>query len=450
MSKNHPHHDGEHLSCTVSHNPPMDKASFHGPVRSTMGPRADTREAASHVSTFHRDQFLPIDPNNLRDSLETFCLQLDLNQVLADSERLRAALVAFPQATMQTFLCRYGRSELSFKKFQDFIKITSPQLFACHKSSAWARTPGVAELEALAEQSVNCPHDELVKHFMWLHCPRWAQREAYEAIDLPLCSFKRRLLTLLDKEGTATAPVYSSHLNSRPPMGREAHEPRTRPSCSYHAKYGKKAFRCEGPICPLYPPTGAPPVCSQVDTADQAATVATTKSPHLSVASAVVAIPESQKRGKRSCKRRRYKQNRRRESPAPRTVKPSIPPPQTSQHQTVKMTTPPPPSAEPEMVETMTPQPPLHSPLNAAAQLHLHPPPQLQGHRMAKGWCLPTTNFEAASTTFKLPLSPLALNPLHGKWKFFNFSQHFNSSLCHQANHPWQACQYGWMSPTVC
>ena len=217
-------------------------------VAPVFPPSADYRQFGEHlgytrgpqIRTFHRDQFLPIDPTNLRAALDTFCLQLDLNQVLTDSERLRAALVAFPQATTQTFLYRYGCTGLSFKKFVEFIKTTSPQLFACHKSSSWARTPGVAELEALAEQSANCPHEELVKHFMWLHCPRWAQREAKEALDLPLCSFKQRLMTLLEKEGTASAPVYSSHPVSGPSRGRDAHEPFdqasdvavTRPLCS--------------------------------------------------------------------------------------------------------------------------------------------------------------------------------------------------------------------------
>ena len=228
---------GDPVNYTGDHQ--MDDAEFHSASKPGSSPSntysSDPTLVPHHARPFHRDEFLPIDPDNLRDSLKTFRIQLDLNQVWADTERLRAALVTFPEATMQTFLSRYGNTGLSFAKFEEFINLNSPQLFACHKSSAWTRTPGVAELEALAEQSVNCPHEELVKHFMWLHCPRWAQREAKEELDLPLINFKRKLMVLLANEGSPKAPVYSSLPNSQ-------NEPANR------AVAATKLFRSGSPI----------------------------------------------------------------------------------------------------------------------------------------------------------------------------------------------------------
>ena len=208
-----------------------------------------------------KDQFRKIDPDDLVASLNRFMFELELLDISSDRDKLRAALLVFPEATTDTFLYLHPDGVPSFSQFEEYIRESSSRVFACHKVATWARTPRVAELEALSCKAAYCPPEERIKHFMWLNAPSWAQPRIKEVLHLNFKKFKQQLTFILASGGNAQRPHSASFTGSvNPPKlkqyGNATNTKPIRNLCRWHTRFGREAYNCDGPSCPYYPATG--------------------------------------------------------------------------------------------------------------------------------------------------------------------------------------------------
>ena len=201
------------------------------------------------------DQFTRIDSNDMVGSLERFIQELDLHGVYSDREKMRTAYLVFPRATVNIFMS----TDLpkTFTVFEEYIKDTTPRVYACHRQMVWARTPDPAELEEAAIKASSCPRDEIKKHFVWFNAPKWAQGAIRDSFNLAYREFRARVALILSGGNSERD---RPHPRAKAWEATQAQQDAGGKSlCRFHVRYGSSAYNCSGPSCRAFPPTGTPP-----------------------------------------------------------------------------------------------------------------------------------------------------------------------------------------------
>ena len=198
-----------------------------------------------------RDNFRPINSNDLASSLNYFELELSLHNLESDSEKLRAAALVFPQTIVEGYQCLYPEvSKWKYSDFRNYILNKLPQHYSCHMQHNFSSSPSLLELDNIASKDTACPKDELYKFFMIYRAPVWARDQIRKHVRLHISQFKEKVDDILTSGGhdSVYKPFTHRGFNSGHPRATTAQSS----LCTYHTRFGRNALTCTGPACPMY------------------------------------------------------------------------------------------------------------------------------------------------------------------------------------------------------
>ena len=223
--------------------------------------------ASQHRSTSNRSKNIPkVDINDLQSSFSTFLLHCKALKITSDADLFDAALVALPKSVVAGFFGQY-QEDCTFDNMKAYIFNSCQISFPCHRLSTYRSSiKNIFDLENVAKKILNCPQDELTKHFMIEAAPNHIREKLEKLLHLNFDEFKRRTALILANADSIPHHSYTartSHIampkesSSRPDRGRNF-APRKRDDdsskyfCQNHKKFGLETFSCEGPECALH------------------------------------------------------------------------------------------------------------------------------------------------------------------------------------------------------
>ena len=223
------------------------KRAFTSPQHLTFGP------SQQHFSRrdIKRDNFRPINSNDLASSLNYFELELSLHKLESDSDKLRAAALVFPQTLVEGYHRLYPDvSNWKYSEFRNYILNKLPQHYNCHLQHNFSSTPSLLDLDNIASKDTACPKEELYKFFMVYRAPAWARDQMRNHVRLDISQFKEKVDDILTSggHGSSHKPFAHRGFNTGHPHVMTAKSS----FCTYHRRFGRNALTCIGPACPMY------------------------------------------------------------------------------------------------------------------------------------------------------------------------------------------------------
>lgn len=148
-----------------------------------------------------RDNFKKIDVNDLAASLKFFEIELALNQIEANVDKLRAAVLVFPQSIVEGFQNTFPEvKQWQYNDFHNYVLNKLPQHYSCHRHHKFPMSPTLLDLENVAMKDAACPKDELYKFFVIYRAPTWAKDLIRKHVRLDVQKFKEKVDDILSSE----------------------------------------------------------------------------------------------------------------------------------------------------------------------------------------------------------------------------------------------------------
>jgi hypothetical protein len=199
-----------------------------------------------------------VDINDLQSTFTTFLVHCKVLNFTSDADVFDAALIALPKTVISSFFGQY-RENSTLENLKRYIYESCQVSYPCHMlPSLCEEVNTYFDAENVCHKAMNCPPDELKKHFLVHSTPKHIRPEVRKLCHLPLNEFIRRLTHLLSTAGNAPHRSHVGRFNAAASTSNAHSRPRNDGDraryhlCPKHQRYGTNAYSCEGPHCVMH------------------------------------------------------------------------------------------------------------------------------------------------------------------------------------------------------
>ena len=210
---------------------------------------------------FKKSDFVPINPQDIPGSFETFEKTLKILRVSTDVNKFRAAMTVFPSKIMEGYL-RIASEDAGFEDFKSYIFRNTLSAYPCHNVRPLGYKASALDVINAAERTLSCPRDELMKSFLVAYSPSHLQQQLRSHLHRGIDEFKRTLNAIMNAEknnqGSNVTRPYHRETEERNPNNYSFGFNQGR-LCTSHQRHKEEAYSCSGPPCPMQHLVKTPP-----------------------------------------------------------------------------------------------------------------------------------------------------------------------------------------------